>query len=161
MPGQSTITSAAGAGASAPTNGNTVGGKPAGANTAPMPGTNGLNLAGTQNAASTGAPFKPADNTPTAGTDLIKNMNAYADIESKLRTNDLEGAEKTASALVERDPHNGKGWLLLGRIAEKKGDLDSASVSYRQATYLKEGEAKTALDQIDSSRVQPILKEAD
>ena len=46
-------------------------------------------------------------------------------------------------------------------MTKKKGDLDSASVSYRQAADLKETEAKEALDQIDSSRVQPMLKEAE
>jgi tetratricopeptide (TPR) repeat protein len=95
------------------------------------------------------------------GIDVIKNLNAYAEIENKMRTNDLDGAEKLASALVEKDPHNGKGWLILGRIAEKKSDLDTASVSYRQAADLKEPEAKAALEQIDSSRVQPMLKEAE
>jgi len=98
---------------------------------------------------------------PNAGSDMIKNLNAYAEIENKMRTNDLDGAEKLASALVEKDPRNGKGWLILGRIAEKKSDLDSASVSYRQAADLKEPEAKAALDQIDSSRVQPMLKEVE
>ncbi len=92
---------------------------------------------------------------------MIKNLSNYAEIENKMRTNDLEGAEKLASALIEKDPHNGKGWLILGRIAEKKSDLDGASVAYRQAANLKEPEAKIALDQIDSSRVQPMLKEAE
>jgi Flp pilus assembly protein TadD len=98
----------------------------------------------------------------TAKTDeLLKFLSTYAEIENKMRSNDLEGAEKIASQLVDKDPHNGKGWLLLGRIAEKKGDLDSASVAYRQAANLNETEAKDALNQIDSSRVQPMLKEAE
>jgi tetratricopeptide (TPR) repeat protein len=99
--------------------------------------------------------------TPPLSDDMVKNLSTYAEIENKMRSNDLDGAEKIARQLVDKDPHNGKGWLLIGRIAEKKGDLDSASVSYRQAADLKEAEAKDALNQIDSSRVQPMLKEAD
>ncbi len=93
--------------------------------------------------------------------DVLKFLSTYAEIENKMRSNDLEGAEKIASQLVDKDPHNGKGWLMLGRIDEKKGDLDGASVAYRQAANLKEPEAKDASTQIDISRVQPMIKEAE
>ena len=119
----------------------------------------------TTNVGAVGVPVPSAANNMNpgfnAGSDLIKNLNIYAEIENKMRTNDLNEAEKLASDLVQKEPNNGKGWLILGRIAEKKGDLDNASVSYRQAAYLKEPQAKAALDQIDASRVQPMLKEAD
>ncbi len=130
----------------------------------PTVGTPAQNIASTQSPLGSSSPLPigtTVTSNPTAGSDMLNRMNAIAEIENKMRTNDLDGADKVASGLVEKDPRNGKGWLLLGRIAEKKGDLDSASVAYRQAAYLKEGEAKTALDQIDSSRVQPMLKEAD
>jgi tetratricopeptide (TPR) repeat protein len=93
--------------------------------------------------------------------DPSKNVSDYAAIESKMRTNDIDGAQNLTLALVEKDPHDAKGWLLLGRTHEKKGDLDQASVAYRQAAYLKDPEAKTALAQVDSSRVAPMFKEAD
>ena len=50
----------------------------------------------------TAQPVKASD----INGDMLKNLNTYAEIEGKLRTNDLEGAEKLASALVEKDPHN-------------------------------------------------------
>jgi tetratricopeptide (TPR) repeat protein len=101
-------------------------------------------------------------NAPIAEAgEQAKNLADYTNIESKLRTNDIDGAQNLALALVEKDPHEAKGWLLLGRTHEKKGDLDQASVAYRQAAYLKDPEAKSALAQIDSSRVQPMFKEAD
>lgn len=108
----------------------------------------------------TGTGTNPA--TPEKGAgDQAKNMADYASIEGKLRTNDIDGAQTLALALVEKDPRDAKGWLFLGRTHEKKNDLDQASVAYRQAAYLKDPEAKTALAQVDSSRVQPMLKEAD
>lgn len=90
-----------------------------------------------------------------------KNVTEYATIESKLRSNDIDGAQTLALALVDKDPHDAKGWLLLGRTHEKKNDLDQASVAYRQAAYLKDPDAQYALAQVNSSRVAPILKEAD
>lgn len=109
----------------------------------------------------TAVPPASPNKAPAGGEDVLKNLTNYAEIENKMRTNDLDGAEKLASALADKDPHDGKAWLMLGRIAEKKGDLDNASVAYRQAAALKEPEAKDALSQIDSSRVQPMLKEAE
>jgi tetratricopeptide (TPR) repeat protein len=129
-----------------------------------VPTTSVSNLLGGAPLPSSGSATSPIGKSPEINSnnnDVIKNMNTYAEIENKLRTDDLKGAEKMASDLVEKDPRNSKGWLILGRIAEKKGDLDGASVAYRQAAYLKEPEAKVALDQIDSSRVQPMLKEAE
>ncbi len=58
-----------------------------------------------------------ASATPSAPAN---NLADYATIEGKLRTNDLEGAQTLALALVDKDPHDGHGWLLLGRIQEKR-----------------------------------------
>lgn len=90
-----------------------------------------------------------------------KNLGDYQAIESKIGGNDIDGAQNLALALVEKDPHDARGWFLLGRTHEKKNDLDQASVAYRQAAYLKYPEANVALSQVDISRVQPQLKEAD
>jgi tetratricopeptide (TPR) repeat protein len=101
------------------------------------------------------------EKTGQPAVDPVKNLSDYSAIENKFRSNDIDGAQSLALALVEKDPHDAKGWLFLGRTHEKKGDMDQASVAYRQAAYLKDPEAKDALRQVDISRVQPMLKEAD
>lgn len=115
------------------------------------------------NAAGGGTPAASAATPPATAAPAapINNLADYSNIENNLRTNNLEGAQTLALALVEKDPHDGHGWLLLGRAQEKKNDLEEASVSYRQGAYLKDPEAKIALAQVDSSRVQPQLKEAE
>lgn len=47
----------------------------------------------------------------------------------------------------------------MGLAQQKKGDLDSASVSFRQASYSKEPGAQAALDQVNKSRTEPAMKE--
>jgi len=131
------------------------------ANSSGQSAANNTSLGSKNNQGQTAALASNSASTAAISDDMLKNLSTYAEIENKMRSNDLDGAEKIARQLVDKDPHNGKGWLLLGRIAEKKGELDSASVSYRQAADLKEAEAKDALNQIDSSRVQPMLQEAE
>jgi Flp pilus assembly protein TadD len=46
-------------------------------------------------------------------------------------------------------------------VQEKKGLLDDASVSYRQAAYLKVAGADDASRQVDSSRIAKPMSEAD
>jgi tetratricopeptide (TPR) repeat protein len=111
---------------------------------------------GSEAAPSTGASEAKVSTEPNAG-----RTAAYADIESKLNSNALDEAEKMASDLVGKDPKDGHGWLLLGKIREKQKDLDSASVAYRMASSLKEPDAKEALANVDLSRVQPLLEQAD
>jgi tetratricopeptide (TPR) repeat protein len=148
-PGGKTTASASGSAGFQPASPSSQGTTPGNTTAGTTPGSAGFQPASASNAGT---------GSPTASTN---NLTDYANIESKLRTNDLEESQKLAMALVEKDPHDAHGWLLLGRIQEKKNDLDQASVSYRQAAYLKDPEAKTALAQVDSSRVQPLMKEAD
>jgi tetratricopeptide (TPR) repeat protein len=122
---------------------------------------------GTKLPAGSTAPVAPGNTspagtaTPTQPAAPANNLAEYGNIESKMQTNDLEGAQTLALALVEKDPRDAHGWLLLGRVQEKKNDLEQASVSYRQGAYLKDPDAKVALAQVDSSRVQPLMKEAE
>ncbi len=83
----------------------------------------------------------------------------YADGEAKLASSDTAGAIKFFEGIIDKSPADGHAWFLLGRSQEKKGDLDEASVSYRQATYSKEPGAQAALDQINATRMQPAMKE--
>jgi len=86
---------------------------------------------------------------------------AYSEVETKLNTNLLDDAEKKASEIVEKNPRDGHGWLLLGKVREKKNDLDSASVAYRMASSLKEPGAKDMLSATDLARVKPLLDQSD
>jgi Flp pilus assembly protein TadD len=91
----------------------------------------------------------------------INDLRAYDAAEAKLRAGDAAGAEKDLTDLVNKNQSDGHAWLMLGRISEKKGDLDQASTNYRMAAMLKEAGAQDALNQVNSSRVLPILAEAD
>jgi tetratricopeptide (TPR) repeat protein len=93
--------------------------------------------------------------------DKTKNLLQYADIEKKLVAGDIDNAQQQLLELVQKDPQNGRAWLLLGNTHEKKSDLDQAIVAYRQASLLKEKDADSALRQINTARVQPMMKEAD
>jgi len=89
------------------------------------------------------------------------NTAAYNQIVSKMQSGDVDGAQKDAQTLLEKDAKDAKAWLLLGKTHEKKGDLDQAQVAYRQASYLNDPEAKTALEQVQAARIKPILEEVD
>jgi Flp pilus assembly protein TadD len=81
--------------------------------------------------------------------------------QSKFRAGDLDGALKDCQDMVDKNTSNGEAWLLQGHVQEKKGMLDDASASYRQAAYLKVPGADDASRQIDSSRVAKPLAEAE
>ena len=68
---------------------------------------------------------------------------------------------KTSRTCLKKNTQNGDAWLLQGRVQEKKGMLDDASVSYRQAAYLKVAGADDASRQVDSSRVAKPMAEAE
>ncbi len=85
----------------------------------------------------------------------------YADGEAKLASGDAVGSIKFFEAIIDKSPTDGHAWFMLGRSQEKKGDLEEASVSYRQATYSKEAGAQAALDQLNATRMQPAMKEYD
>ncbi|MBC7997459.1 MAG: tetratricopeptide repeat protein [Leptolyngbya sp.] len=103
-----------------------------------------------------GAPVVPQ--APAAKT---LSPTRFAAIEGKIRSGDVDGAMKDLMDATDKDPSDGKAWLLLGRCYEKKGDLDQASATYRQANNLKDPEAKDALRQVDTSRIQKLKQEAE
>jgi tetratricopeptide (TPR) repeat protein len=110
----------------------------------------------TKSANGTAAPAQTA-----SAPEKAKDMQAHASAEAKLRAGDLDGAEKEFSAIVDKDPQDGEAWKLLGTAQEKQGQLDAASVCYRQASYLKEPGADALLHQIDIVRTKPTLDDAD
>ncbi|MBX9849651.1 MAG: hypothetical protein K2X64_10180, partial [Rhodocyclaceae bacterium] len=84
----------------------------------------------------------------------------YEAINNKIAAGDVAGAEKDLTALVDKQPDDGKAWLMLGGIQEQKGEMAQAKVSYRQAQAFNADGANDALRQIDSSRVKPLVDKA-
>ena len=85
----------------------------------------------------------------------------YAKVENMLRENKLEEAGKEADSLVSANPKDGKAWLMKGLILQKQGNLDDAATCFRQADGLKAPEAASALNQINTERVQPLMQDAE
>ncbi len=98
-----------------------------------------------------------APGSPAIATQVSK----YSQVEDLMTGGQLDEAHSKLEAMVRKDPKDGRAWLLIGNIREKKGDLDQAVVAYRQSSYLDEKDADLALGQINLSRIQPMLTEAD
>jgi len=91
----------------------------------------------------------------------VPNRMIFTAVENKMQAGDLDGAQKDLLTLLDKNPKNAHAWLLLGNTHERKGDLDQAEVAYRQSRNLGDVEAAAALRQIGTSRVQPMMQEAD
>jgi tetratricopeptide (TPR) repeat protein len=105
---------------------------------------------------STGGPTPPA--VPTVDPARVAKL---AEIQAKMRANDLEGALKDANDITIADASCGEAWNDIATIQQKKGNLDEASSGFRQAKLLKFPGAGEAGKQLDIMRVQPQLEEAD
>jgi tetratricopeptide (TPR) repeat protein len=160
--GTPAVASAAGATA-ARTPGTAGGGLPnpggfsaAGANQGIMPGAG----AGPVAAAAPGG-GQAAAAAVAAQAQANQNAAAVAQIQSKINSGDSAAAQKDLLALLDTDPKNGQAWKALGTIQEKKGELDDASVSYRQASYLLKDDAdvSAASKRLEGLRAQPYLDE--
>ncbi|MDR3614251.1 MAG: tetratricopeptide repeat protein [Candidatus Obscuribacterales bacterium] len=103
-----------------------------------------------------GAPTPPA--VPTVDPTRVAKL---AEIQAKMRANDLEGALKDANDIAMADTSCGEAWFDIATIQQKKGNLDEASSSFRQAKLLKFPGAAEAGRQLDIMRVQPQIEEAD
>ncbi|MCC6977827.1 MAG: tetratricopeptide repeat protein [Candidatus Melainabacteria bacterium] len=122
-----------------------AGGGPAGASAAAPGGKPGA------------APVVPA----AAPAAPILDPRRFAAAEGKMASGDSDGAQKELNALIDKDPKDGEAWLRMGRVNEKKGNLDEASASYRMSFNLGTKEAKDAMNQVDLSRIQNIKQEAE
>lgn len=116
-------------------------------------------LGGTPGATGPGAATAAASSAKAKPT--VDNTAAYGKIESLIKENKLDEAIKEADTLAGASPSDGKVWLLEGTALEKQGKLDDAATCYRQAAGLKEAGAADALRQINTSRVQPLLNDAE
>lgn len=116
-------------------------------------------LGGTPGGTGPGAATAAASSAKAKPT--VDNTAAYGKIESLIKENKLDEAIKEADTLAGASPSDGKVWLLEGTALEKQGKLDDAATCYRQAAGLKEAGAADALRQINTSRVQPLLNDAE
>lgn len=98
---------------------------------------------------------------PTSSLQAVTSGSTYSQFENMIVSGQTEQAFSVLTAYVKAHPQDGHAWLLLGNVSEKKGDLNGAEVAYRQAKNLNDPAADEALRQIDASRVQPLLQEAD
>ena len=108
-----------------------------------------------------GTPGATAAASSTKAKPAVDNTAGYAKIESLIKENKLDEAIKEADTLAGASPSDGKVWLLEGTAMEKQGKLDDAATCYRQAAGLKEPGAADSLRQINTSRVQPLLNDAE
>lgn len=140
-----------------------LGGGPApGTAVAAAPGAPGAKPGATATGApGAGAPGATAAAAPAAPAEPILDPRRFSAAEGKMAAGDSDGAKKELDALIEKNPKDGQAWLRLGRVAEKKGNLDEASSSYRMAFNFKDPEAKDAMNQVDLSRIQPLKTEAE
>jgi tetratricopeptide (TPR) repeat protein len=128
------------------------GGPPVGSGTAPG------GKVGDKPAAGAAAATPAAPATPAVDPARVAKL---AEIQAKIRANDLEGALKDANDITMADTSCGEAWNDIALIQQKKGNLDEASSSFRQAKLLKFPGAADAGKQLDIMRVQPQIEEAD
>ena len=131
-----------------------TGGPPVGSGTTAVAGKPGDKAAAA--AGASGAPTPPA--VPTVDLTRVAKL---AEIQAKMRANDLDGALKDANDITMADASCGEAWNDIATIQQKKGNLDEASSSFRQAKLLKFPGAGEAGKQLDIMRVQPQIEEAD
>ena len=113
-------------------------------------------------AAPPGAPTAPGTPTPPATPAVDPARVAkLAEIQTKIRANDLEGALKDANDITMADTSCGEAWYDIALILQKQNKLDEASSAYRQAKLLKFPGAADAGKQLDIMRVQPQIEEGD
>ncbi len=79
---------------------------------------------------------------------------------TSINDGDYNGASEILENVLQRDPEKAAGWLLLGVIAEKKGNLDLAEVLLKKAILLKTDFYKAYLLLIDIYIKSGRIKEA-
>ncbi len=111
---------------------------------------------GAKPSAATGGAAAAAPAAPVVPAEPILDPRRFSAAEGKMASGDSDGAKKELDALIEKNQKDAHAWFMLGRVAEKKGNLDDASASYRMAFNLKDPEAKDAMRQVDLSRIQSL-----
>ncbi|MBY0358993.1 MAG: hypothetical protein K2W82_13405 [Candidatus Obscuribacterales bacterium] len=103
---------------------------------------------------------KTPEQAKAALQEVLKEK-AYQEVENAIEKGDSETAISKGTALFQADSKDGRIARLVGLAQEKKGSLDDAKAWYRIAAGLGDKLGQDALEQMDSSRVQPKLAEAD
>jgi tetratricopeptide (TPR) repeat protein len=139
-----------------------TGTKPGDATKTPAAGTSAAGTPGAAGTAAAAGTAGTAAGAAGAGATMSpQELAAISAAENKFRSGDLDGALKDATDMTIANTGNARAWGLVGAIMQKKGNLDEASVAYRQAALLKLPGAAEACRQLDSIRVHPQLEEAD
>jgi Flp pilus assembly protein TadD len=129
-----------------------------------VPGaTPGTPIIGTQVNVPGGAPAAAgqAPAAAAAAAAASKSAAAYANIDSLIKSSQLDAAAKGCDDVLNATPADGQAWYLKGLVMEKKADLDEASVCFRQASGLKVKEAEDALKRINDMRARPMIEQSD
>lgn len=108
----------------------------------------------------TTAPQKTPEQAKAALQEVLKEKS-YQEVEDAIAKGDPDAAIAKGTALFQADSKDGRIARLVGLAQEKKGSLDDAKVWYRIAAGLGDKLGQDALEQMDSSRVQPKMAEAD
>lgn len=104
---------------------------------------------------------KPDEKAEAKAKAEAEAAKSYGKIEELINSGKMDDADKEIDTILNANAADGKAWMFKGTILEKKGNIDDASVSYRQAAGFKIPGADDALLRLESARVKPLLDEAD
>lgn len=93
--------------------------------------------------------------------EAAQKERGYLDMEKLIEAGDLDAAQNKLMEMISADKKDGRAAYLLGNVFFKRNDLDQATVWYRLAAACKAPGAQDALDQMNASRIQPKLQEAE
>lgn len=110
---------------------------------------------------SSAQPVKKTAEEAKADLQVVLKEKSYQEVENAIASGELDNAISKGTAIFQKDSKDGRVARLIGLAQEKKGSLDDAKVWYRIAAGLGDQLGQDALDQMDSSRVQPKIAEAE
>lgn len=120
-----------------------------------------LNAAGDGKTGDGKTAAKPDEKAEAKAKAEAEAAKSYGKIEELINSGKMDEADKEIDTILNANAADGKAWMFKGTLLEKKGNIDDASVSYRQAAGFKVAGADEALLRLESARVKPLLDEAD
>jgi len=97
---------------------------------------------------------------PNAPAPSKVSPQEYEAIKQKMAAGDNAGADADLTGILDKFPEEGTAYLLRASAKEQAGDMAGAAVDYRMAKSFKAAGAEDALRQLDSSRVDSLMKQA-
>lgn len=113
----------------------------------------GLLYARTGEAARSEAAFEQARSLMADEVYLMYQRGAF-----QLALGDTQAARKDALALIELAPDRPEGYLLLGDVAERQGDLDLAIASFQKASEVAEAVGAVEIQALARVRLATALQ---